>query len=280
LRPPTSDTGEAHIRPWVCPAPWVRLPLFFDTARLAGDLAKVQPEQWQPHYNRADYDGDWSGVALRSTSGASTELFNNPNTSDFRDTPVLERCPYFREVISRFECRLRAVRLLRLAPGARILEHTDFGLNYCDGDLRFHIPIASNPETDFVVAGRRLPLCAGEAWYIDFSLPHRIYNRGGTDRVHLVIDGHVNHWAHSLNSSGERPATTSARPDSDFTEFREVVFADPELQARLLSVSREDAFFNLAVTLGRERGFTFTAVDVAVAFRAGKRCWIERATDF
>jgi hypothetical protein len=280
LDQPTSETKEVQSAAWVCPAPWVRLPLPFDAGRLATDLANVKPDEWQPHYNRADYDGDWSGIALRSATGASTELFNNPNTSTFVDTPVLERCPYFREAISRFECPLRAVRLLRLGPGARILEHTDFGLKYCDGDFRLHIPIATNPETDFVVAGRRLPLIAGEAWYIDFSLPHRIFNRGATDRVHLVIDGKVNQWAHSLILSGERPATTAAPPDSDFSEFREIVFGDPDLQGRLLSVSGQDRFFQFAVSLGRERGFTFTAVDVEVAYRSGKRCWIERATDF
>ena len=33
---------------------------------------------------------------------------------------------------------------------------------------------------------------AGECWYINFDLPHRINNFGSTDRVHLVMDIVVN----------------------------------------------------------------------------------------
>lgn len=265
---------------WVCPAPWARLAFSFDPQLLLADLSRVKAEEWLPHYNRADYDGDWSGVALRSGSGSAAELFNNPNVTAFRDTPVLERCGYFREVISSFQCPLGSVRLLRLAPGSRILEHTDYGLSYRDGDLRFHVPIASNPETEFVVAGRRLILASGDAWYIDFSLPHRIHNRGRTDRVHLVIDGKVNDWAHAAISAGERPDGTEAAPDSDFEQFRELVFADPALQARLLTARDPQALFHLTTSEGRERGFTFTAADVEVAYRSGKRAWIERAAEF
>ena len=277
---PVSDPHASRLGGRVCPARWARLPLSFDAGLLRADLAKVEPGEWLPHYNRADYDGEWTGVALRSTGGSAAELFTNPTATQFRDTPVLERCAYFRQVLAKFECPLRAVRLLRLGPDSRILEHTDYGLHYHDGDLRFHVPIATNPETQFVVADRRLILSAGDAWYIDFSLPHRIHNRGTTDRVHMVIDGNVNDWAHSLISSAEQPPGEVAEPDSDFARFREMVFDDPALQARLLQVSEQNAFFEFAAALGRERGFSFKAVDVAVAWRSGRREWTERAVEF
>lgn len=262
------------------PARWARLSFSFDPALLRADLAKVPDDAWMPHYNRADYEGDWSGVALRSAGGSAAELFTNPAASSFRDTPVLERCACFRQAISKFECPLRAVRLLRLRPGSRILEHTDYGLTYADGDVRFHVPIETNPETEFVVAGRRLMLAAGEAWYIDFSLPHRIHNRGTTDRVHLVVDGRVNEWADLTISAGEEPATTEAAPDSDFEQFRNLVFSDPALRSRLLlPAPNPQAFFELAAHLGRERGFSFTATDVRVAFQAGERAWSEHRTE-
>jgi hypothetical protein len=264
----------------MCPARWARLPLTFDTELLRHDLGKVNPEEWLPHYNRTDYDGEWTGVALRSASGSAAELFTNPNDSAFRDTPILDRCPYFRETISKFQCPLKAVRLLRLSPGSRILEHTDYGLKYIDGDLRFHVPIETNPDTQFVVDGRRLTLLAGESWYIDFSLPHRIHNRGATPRVHLVLDGTVNDWAHNLISAAEQPTGEAPQPDSDFPRFRQLVYNDPGLQQQLLQVSDPESFFELAARLGSQRGFSFTAADVAVAHRAGKRAWIERALDF
>ena len=274
------DVPQPRRVRWICPAPWARLPLVFDAERLTADLQKVPPGEWLPHYNRTDYDGDWTGVALRSSGGSARELFNNPDAAEFRDTPVLKLCPYFQEAISRFECPLRAVRLLRLSPGSRILEHTDYGLKYHDGDLRIHIPIETNPETQFVVDGRRLILSAGETWYIDFSLPHRIHNRGTSDRVHMVIDGAVNEWAHAMIAAAEYPEGAEAEPDSDFPKFRELVYGDPNLQRQLLAVWDQEAFCEVAVRLGRDRGLSFLTADVAVAIRSGKRSWFERAVEF
>lgn len=261
---------------WIRPAPWARLPLHFDPDLLRADLAKVAAEEWLPHYNRADYDGDWSGVALRSAGGSAAELFTNPASTVFQATPVLERCPAFRTVIAAFQCPLRAVRLLRLRPGSRILEHTDYGLNYESGDLRIHVPVETNPETEFVVDGRRLDLAPGEAWYIDFALPHRIHNRGATDRVHMVLDGLVNDWAHGMISAAERPAGIPASPASDFEQFRRLVFDDAAVRSPLLAANGENELLDLAVRLGREQGFTFTAADVRVALRNGHRSWVER----
>ena len=47
-------------------------------------------------------------------------------------------------------------------------------------------PLTSIPDLE--VLGTPLPMGEGECWYINFNLPHRIHNRGTTDRVHLVID--------------------------------------------------------------------------------------------
>jgi hypothetical protein len=255
---------------------WARLPSRFDPERLQADLEKVLPGEWLSHYNQADYAGDWSGVALRSVSGSAAELFASPAATAFRDTPLLERCTYFRDVLSYFECPLKAVRILRLRAGSRILEHTDADIRYEDGELRIHVPIQTNPDVEFVVAGKRLILEEGSTWYIDFSLPHRIFNRGATDRVHLVIDARVNDWVHAAISAAEQPEGLEAPPDSDFDAFRELVCDDPKLQARLMDVGQPQSLFELAATIGNERGYTFTADDVRSVFRASKRAWIER----
>ncbi|MBS0589823.1 MAG: aspartyl/asparaginyl beta-hydroxylase domain-containing protein, partial [Proteobacteria bacterium] len=51
---------------------------------------------------------------------------------------------------------------------------------------------------EFVVGGEAVPLAEGECWYLNFDLPHRIVNRGVSDRVHLVIDARVNAWVGKL----------------------------------------------------------------------------------
>ncbi len=85
--------------------------------------------------------------------------------------------------VNAFEFPKEAVRLLRLHAGARIKEHRDHDLGLADGELRIHVPIATNDDVEFIVANRRLILQEGESWYIDFSQPHRINNPGASDRV-------------------------------------------------------------------------------------------------
>ncbi|MCU1236674.1 MAG: Aspartyl/asparaginyl beta-hydroxylase [Candidatus Solibacter sp.] len=178
--------------------PHFQLPLSFDVQRLHEDLAQLTPQDWSPHFNQRQYEGDWSGVPLRSTPGARVALYPDPTSTDFIDLPVLERCPYLREALAKFECPLQFVRLLRLSAGSNIREHRDHCLSYEDGEVRLHIPMQTNPGVEFVVDDRMIPMREGECWYINFNLPHRIFNGGTTDRIHLVIDCTLNPWLDAM----------------------------------------------------------------------------------
>jgi hypothetical protein len=63
---------------------------------------------------------------------------------------------------------------------------------------RIHIAITTNPGVEFELNRRRVVLGPGSAWYLRLSDPHRVANRGGTDRVHLVIDAVVNDWLREM----------------------------------------------------------------------------------
>jgi mannose-6-phosphate isomerase-like protein (cupin superfamily) len=183
------------------------LPRTFDVARLRADLTRAEAADWVPHFNRGYYEGDWSALPLRSVGGETRRIYPAPvPIEEYADTPHLARFPYFREVLTAFPMPLRTVRLLRLGPGSRILEHKDEFLGYEDGQVRFHIPIVTSPLVEFIVAGRRLDMNPGEAWYIDFNHPHSVRNQADIDRVHLVIDGFVNPWVDEVF------AEASARP--------------------------------------------------------------------
>lgn len=175
----------------------LRLPLNFDPEALCKDLARVPSDQWLSHFNTAYYDGEWSGAALRGPANIThpiQALFVNPGTKGWANTQLLDRCPYFAEVLSHFQCLLQSVRLLRLAPGSRIKEHVDQALGFEDNEVRLHIPILTNPQVEFFLNGIRLLLRPGETWYLNVNLPHRISNNGQEYRVHLVIDCVVNDW--------------------------------------------------------------------------------------
>lgn len=173
----------------------VRLPLSFDVEALRGDLATIGDDGWVPHFNTGIYEGDWSGVSLRSVGGRADTLYPDPAAAEpYADTALLERCPALRAACERFQCELLAVRLLRLGPGAAIAEHRDYKLGHEDGEVRVHVPLTTNDAVEFVLAGERVDMAPGEAWYLDFNRPHSVINRGDVDRIHLVVDCVVNPW--------------------------------------------------------------------------------------
>ncbi|QSQ25440.1 aspartyl/asparaginyl beta-hydroxylase domain-containing protein [Pyxidicoccus parkwayensis] len=173
----------------------LRLPFHFDAARLQEDLARLGPDIWVPHFNKRNYEGEWSGVPLRSIGGEEGRIYPDPTGRErYADTPLLARCPAFREVLSTIQCPIGSARLLKLAAGAVIREHTDYNLGFEDGEVRLHVPIVTHPDVAFYLSGRRVVLQPGECWYLNFNLPHRVENPSDTDRVHLVMDCVVDDW--------------------------------------------------------------------------------------
>ena len=183
----------------------VRLPLRFDPVPLRAEVESLAGDAWVPHFNTRCYTGDWSGVSLRSVGGAATRLYPDLTTDGgYADTELLARCPRLAEVVARFECELMDVRLLRLGPGAAILEHRDHRLGYDDGEVRIHVPITTTGDVEFVHDGETVDMRAGEAWYLDLNLPHAVANRGDAPRVHLVVDCVVNPWLDALRGASSR----------------------------------------------------------------------------
>ena len=178
----------------------LKLPFTFDTARLANDLALIGGS-WTPHFVQQNYSGDWSVIPLRAPQGETHPIrmiYSDPMQRIFVDTAYLQSAPYFREVLASFKTTIFAARLMRLAPGSEIKEHTDHDLRFEDGRVRIHIPILTNPDVEFYLNGIRVILAAGSCWYLRLSDPHRVTNRGTTDRVHLVVDMEVNDWLTDL----------------------------------------------------------------------------------
>jgi len=175
-----------------------KLPLSFDPQRLKEDLARFQAEEWIPHFNTSYYEGDWSGIALRAVGGKAGQLYPDPTSTDFADTPLLARCPYLQEVLAAFHCPLTSARLLKLAARSNIREHKDYNLGFEDGEMRVHIPVVTNLDVAFFLDGERVIMQEGEAWYLDLNLAHRVENQSDTDRIHLVIDCFVNDWVREL----------------------------------------------------------------------------------
>ena len=116
----------------------------------------------------------------------------------YKDTALLTGCPYLKSVIDFFNCEKNAVRLMKLNAGAVIKEHTDYEMNFEEGEARFHIPVTTNDNVNFYLEDERICMKEGECWYLNLSLKHSVTNLGQTDRVHLVIDCTANDWIKGL----------------------------------------------------------------------------------
>ena len=179
----------------------LRLPLQFQPDALLRDLRRLSDRAWIAHFVTQNYEGDWSALPLRSAAGAIhpiMTIYADSTATTFVDTPLLDACPYFREVIGAFACEVQSVRLMRLTPGSIIKAHRDHDLAAEDGRARVHIPVVTNPGVRFRLNDTPVPMQPGEAWYLRLSDLHSVTNQGDADRVHLVIDIIVNGWFSDL----------------------------------------------------------------------------------
>lgn len=172
---------------------YLKLPFFFDVAHLQENLAKIQEQEWLAHYNTAAYENEWRCVPLRAVDGRSDHIVSL-SEARYENTPILDRCPHFREVLDAFECEKTSVRLMAMGAGCRIKTHTDNGTSFDDGTARLHIPILTSPGAVFTVDGEEIHFSAGHTWYLNANLPHSVINDSPTPRIHLMLDCLVNPW--------------------------------------------------------------------------------------
>lgn len=253
---------------------WSRLPLSTDLPQLLAALASIPDAAWQTHFNTDYYHGDWSGVALISASDARTELSSGQGASVPRG-PWLEDERWGR-ALDGLGLEIVCARLLRLGPGGRIHEHRDYDLGGPDGDLRLHIPLLSPPAVDFLLEGARMPMQAGECWFLDLSRPHSVANHDCRARIHLVLDCRPSPRLQQLIVEGlaDTPAPGVGRADEAFAQFCRLLAEDPRLSHELQGVSDSQAFVARSVELGSERGLSFSAEHVRAAMRRGRQRWL------
>ncbi|AOC95654.1 L-proline cis-4-hydroxylase [Flavobacterium anhuiense] len=176
-----------------------QLPVSFSIEKLQNDLLTCETNLWTPHFNTNRYEGKWTSVSLRSQSGLETDILSFAD-KEYKNTPLLDSCPYFKEIMDWFECEKEAVRLLRLGPNSEIKEHVDNDTSYEDGFFRIHVPIVTNSEVYFYVDKKLVPMKMGECWYANFQLPHSVQNKSSEPRIHLTLDCIRNDWSDELFS--------------------------------------------------------------------------------
>jgi hypothetical protein len=65
-------------------------------------------------------------------------------------------------------------------PGTKLITHQDAA-----DKLRIHIPIITNPESNWIIDGEEIHMEPGWAYLVNTTLPHSVENAGQSNRVHL-----------------------------------------------------------------------------------------------
>lgn len=193
------------------PAPFIKLPLRFDIARLKAEIDQFPESEWRGHPQ--GFAGN-SALVLVSHDGGE----NDDTTGAMAPAPRLDRCPYLKQVMESFQTVMGRSRLMRLEPGAEVTPHTDIDLYWRDR-IRIHVPIVTDPSVRFNCDGVEIHMGAGEAWIFDNWRPHHVINGSGIRRVHLVMDtvGSAAFWQ---LASGGVVASAATQIATKSVEFR------------------------------------------------------------
>ncbi len=273
----TSDTSDQLSSRH--PLPFVQLGLTFPVAPLLREATQLDGDAWTQHFNTGYHDGGWQGIALRAVNGETSRLYADPTQQGaMADTPAIMHCTAIQAALREFQCPLRSVRLLRLAPGSFIREHRDDDLRFELGEARLHIPLVTHSLVEFYVDGERVIMEEGECWYLDLSRPHRVRNPSPVERIHLVIDCEVNDWLRMQIANGDVPVRRAAAPSGQdqFLAFREHVWQDDRLQRALMAVDDKQQFMDETVKLGAIQNFHFSADDVEAIMMRNRQEWVSQ----
>lgn len=162
------------------PKPFYRLPLRFDVGRLRAEVEALPADAWSRHPQ--EHEGN-TAARLITVGGGDNDAVGG----EMKPTPALAACPYVQQVLASFGTVWSRSRLMRIAAGASVPQHSDMNLHWFHR-VRVHIPVVTRPEVRFWCGDESVHMAAGEAWVFDNWRPHRVENPAPEARVHLVAD--------------------------------------------------------------------------------------------
>jgi hypothetical protein len=211
------------------PVPFVQLPLQFDAAALAAEVAALGEDAWRDHPQK------FAGNSMLPLLAVAGDPANESFAGEMAPTPALRRSPYLGQVLASLGATLGRTRLMRLSGQAEVSPHVDVDY-YWTERVRVHIPVRTQPGVRFVCGGQTVHMAEGDCWIFDTWREHMVYNDSPEQRIHLVADtvGGAEFW-----SLVERGRPHDAQPPG--WEKRRVApgaAAVPELRCERFNIPR------------------------------------------
>lgn len=199
------------------------------------------------------------------------------------DGPAIKRQPWLSDPrwaqgLGGLEVDIRNTRLLRLGPRSHIREHRDYDLGGADADLRLHVPLLAPEEVDFMLDDQRVPMRAGECWFLDLYRPHSVNNHADQPRIHLVIDCRPGPWVDAAIAAGlaTTPAAGEGRFNVAYAGFSRWLEQRSETIEALDPLQDREALISRTLELGQAQGFVFGADQVRAALRRQRQRQVVR----
>lgn len=161
--------------------PFVQLPLQFDAAMLAREVAALGQAPWREHPQKLP--GNLALPLIAVDGDPASDAVDGA----MRPTPYLGQCPYLQQVLARIGAVWGRTRLMRLVPHAEVAAHVDINY-YWRERMRVHVPIVTQPSVRFGCGDAEVNMAAGECWIFDTWRMHRVVNAADSERIHLVAD--------------------------------------------------------------------------------------------
>jgi hypothetical protein len=194
--------------------PFIQLPLAYDPAVLADEIAALGEASWKPHPQ------GFAGNSMLPLVAVNGDPANESFAGPMRPTPELQRCPYLTQVFASLGATVGRSRLMRLAGQAEVKRHADQGYYWTDR-VRVHVPVVTQPTVRFECGDAAINMAAGECWIFDTWRQHCVFNDASESRIHLVIDtvGGSGFWElvgrgrpHSAPREGWQPQALLPKP--------------------------------------------------------------------
>jgi len=166
------------------------------------NILQRHPEWWNADRTRTGFDGSphaqSDDILLRSCVTIGRSLMEMHGDLEASDREVLHLMPDVKRTaldLMRLVggSRLGRVVATRLASGDKITPHADEG-PYAEYYNRFHVVLQGLPGSVFECGDEAVQMLTGEIWWFNHRLQHSVSNNSKDDRVHLIVDIHVDDY--------------------------------------------------------------------------------------